>query len=148
MAANVGGEAKLQDVNTSTHLSFEPFDLDAGGGLSVTVRPFVWNDIGVTANTNLPVGPLESWSMRWLDLEDGHPHDENGLQGVIHSISRDHAAADGTVLAVEFRLRAGGRARRIARRSSEVRCVACDSSLGEPSLSPNVSCSCQRSNRG
>lgn len=46
MAANVDGEAKLQDVNTSTHLSFEPFDLDLGGGLSATVQPFVWNDVG------------------------------------------------------------------------------------------------------
>jgi hypothetical protein len=102
MAANVDGEAKLQDVNTSSHLSFEPFDLDLGGGLSATVQPFAWNDVGITANIRLPDDPVESWAMRWLDLEDEHTDDENGLQAVIHSISRDDVGTDGTRLAVDF----------------------------------------------
>jgi hypothetical protein len=102
MAAKVNGEAKLQEVNPSTHLSFEPFKLDTGGGLVAAVHPVVWNDVGIKTNAMLPDASIEAWAMQWLDMDDHHAQDENGLQGVIHSVSRDDTGGEGTELTVDF----------------------------------------------
>ena len=102
MAANASSEAKLQEVNPSTHLSFESFELDTGGGLVAAAHPVVWNDVGIKANVRLPDAPIEAWAMKWLDMYDHHAQDENGLQGVIHSISRDDKGNEGTELTVDF----------------------------------------------
>jgi hypothetical protein len=102
MAANVSGEAKLQEVNASTHLSFKPFKLDTGGSLVATLHPVVWNDVGIKTNVRLPDALIEDWAMQWLDMDDHHAQDENGLQGVIHSISRDDTGDEGTELTVDF----------------------------------------------
>ena len=102
MATNAGGEAKMQDVNPSTHLSFEPFGVELAEDVTASVRPFVWNDIGVHANTTLPPEPVEAWALRWLDIDDKLTQDENGLQGVIHSITREDYADGSTLLTVDF----------------------------------------------
>ena len=102
MAANIGGEAALREVDPSTHLSFEPFKLDAGRGLIAAVHPIVWNDISIKTDLRLPDEPIEAWAMRWLDMDDHHAQDENGLQGVIHSVSRDDTGEEGTALTVDF----------------------------------------------
>ena len=102
MAANVNGEAKLQEVNPSTHLSFEPFRLDTGIGLVAAVHPVAWNDVGIKTDVRLSEGAIEAWAMQWLDMDDHHVQDENGLQGVIHSISRDDTGGEGTELTIDF----------------------------------------------
>lgn len=102
MAANNNGSPKIQDVNPSTHLSFEPFGLQVAKGVTATVDPFVWNDVGIRTNSTMPAEPVEGWAVRWLDLEDKYPKDEHGLQGVIHSIVREDAAEGSTLLTVDF----------------------------------------------
>lgn len=102
MAANVSGQAKLQEVNPSTHLSFEPFKLDTGNGLVAAVHPVVWNDVSIKTDVRLPDGEIEAWAMQWLDMDDLHAQDENGLQGVIHSILRDDTGDEGTELTIDF----------------------------------------------
>jgi hypothetical protein len=102
MAATVSGEAKLQEVNPSTHLNFESFKLGIGVGLVAAIHPVVWNDVGIKTNVRLPGASIEAWAMQWLDMDDHHAQDENGLQGVIHSISRDDTGDEGTELIVDF----------------------------------------------
>jgi len=102
LAANVSGEATLHEVNPSTHLSFAPFKLDAGQSLIAAVHPIVWNDVGIKTNVRLPNDSVEDWALRWLDIDDHHAQDEKGLQGVIHSISRDDTDEEGTALTVDF----------------------------------------------
>jgi hypothetical protein len=102
MAANVNGEAKLQEVNPSTHLSFEPLKLDTGSGLVAAVHPVVWNDVGIKTDVRFPDSEIEAWAMQWLDMDDHHDQDENELQGVIHSISRDDTGDEGTELTIDF----------------------------------------------
>ena len=102
MAANNNGSPKIQDVNPSTHLSFEPFGLDFAEEVTAAVSPFIWNDVGIQINVTLPAEPVESWAVRWLDLEDRFPKDEHGLQGVIHSVVREDGADGSTLLNVDF----------------------------------------------
>ena len=102
MATNAGGETKIQDVNPSTHLSFEPFGVEVAEEVTASVRPFVWNDIGLHANTTLPAEPVEAWALRWLDIEDKLPQDENGLLAVIHSVTREDFVDGSTLLTVDF----------------------------------------------
>lgn len=102
MAAHNAGSPTIQEVIPSTHLSFEPFGLEFTEGVTAAVSPFVWNDVGVQINTTMPAQPVEDWAMRWLDLEDQFPKDEHGLQGVIHSVSREDAADGSTLLTVDF----------------------------------------------
>jgi len=102
MAANNDGSPKMQDVNPTTHLSFEPFGIELDDGVTVAVSPFVWNDIALQINTTMPAEPVEAWAMRWLDLEDLSPDDEHGLQSVIHCIVREDAADGSTLLTIDF----------------------------------------------
>ncbi|MEP7294974.1 MAG: hypothetical protein ABI702_02215 [Burkholderiales bacterium] len=102
MAAGVDGKADVQEVNPSTHLSFEPFEVEVSEGITVAMHPIVWNDVGLRSNTRLPLEETEAWALRWLDLEDRHPEDEQGLQGVIHSVSREDAPDGSTLLEVDF----------------------------------------------
>jgi hypothetical protein len=102
MAANNDGSPMVQDVNPSTHLSFEPFGVEFTEGVTAAVNPFFWNDLGVQINTTMPGEPVEDWAMRWLDMEDRSPNDEHGLQGVIHSIVREDAVDGSTLLTVDF----------------------------------------------
>ena len=102
MASNATSSPEIQDVNPTTHLSFEPFGVEVSEGLTVAVHPFIWNDVAVHANTALPAEPVEAWAMHWLDLEDQLPKDEDGLQGVIHSVSRENSVDGSTELIVDF----------------------------------------------
>jgi hypothetical protein len=70
--------------------------------LVAAVQPVVWNDVGIKTNVRLPDASIEAWAMQWLDMDDHHAQDENGLQGVIHSISRDDTGDEGTELIVDF----------------------------------------------
>ncbi|MCV2357334.1 hypothetical protein LNV09_24605 [Paucibacter sp. B2R-40] len=102
MAANKDGAPIIQEVNPSTHLSFEPFGVEITEGVTAAVSPFVWNDIGIQINTTMPAEPVEDWAMKWLDLEDQSPKDEHGLQGVIHSIVREDPVDGSTLLTIDF----------------------------------------------
>jgi len=103
MAANVGGELKVQDVNPSTHLSFDPFTVEFAKGSTGALHPFVWNDIGIQVDVTLPANEVEDWALRWLDAEDeSTQQDEHGLSQVIHSVLRDDIAGGGTLLNVDF----------------------------------------------
>ncbi|MBL0731216.1 hypothetical protein [Piscinibacter sp. HJYY11] len=102
MATNADGSAKLQDVNPSTHLSFEPFGIEFDDGTTIAVQPFTWNDVALQINITLPAEPVEEWAMRWLDADDSFAQDEHGLQGVIHSIVRSDGSDGGTLLTIDF----------------------------------------------
>lgn len=102
MASNDDGTPQITDVNPSTHLSFEPFGIEFMQDVTASVRPFVWNDLGIRSNTTLPAEPVEEWAMRWLDMEDQLSKDEHGLQGVIHAIVREDADDGSTLLTIDL----------------------------------------------
>jgi len=102
MATSVDGQARVHDLNPSTHLSFEPFGIDWSDHATVAVSPFTWNDVGLHFNIRLPAEPIEQWALRWLDLEDAFEQDEHGLQSVIHSIVREDGDDGSTLLNIDF----------------------------------------------
>ena len=102
MASNVNGETHLQEVNPSTHLRFQPFSVEVHGALAVEVHPMNWNGVEVYANTQADAPAIEAWAMKWLDVEDKHAQDEDGLQGVIHSVTLEDSEAGSSRIAVDW----------------------------------------------
>ena len=102
MASNVNGETHLQEVNPSTHLSFETFSVPVSTALSVEVRPMNWNGVEVCANVHVDAKAIEEWALKWLDVEDNRAQDEDGLQGVIHSVTRQDSQVGSTRIAVDW----------------------------------------------
>jgi hypothetical protein len=102
MASNVNGETHLQEVNPSTHLRFEPFFVEVHDTLALEVQPMNWNGVEVYANTQADGQAIESWALKWLDVEDRHAQDEDGLQGVIHSVTLQESEAGSFRIAVDW----------------------------------------------
>lgn len=61
-----------------------------------------WNGVDFHLNTNFNWGPLESWALRWLDVEDQHHQDSDGLQGVIHSVTAPEIRGELAEFSVDF----------------------------------------------
>jgi hypothetical protein len=102
MASNVNGVPHLQDVNPSTHLGFEPFEARLHDVLACKVSPIVWNNVELDVNVQVPDAELEAWAMKWLDLDDRFVRDEDGLQGVIHSVTKSDSEGRRTEIAIDF----------------------------------------------
>ena len=88
MGSNSSSGLKVKEVNPETHLEFEPFREQSGSGLEVTVFPIAWNGVEFRGNFNSDSTLLEQWALKWLDVEDQNQQDEQGLQGVIHSVTK------------------------------------------------------------
>lgn len=77
-------------VDSEVMLSFEPFEVEWAGGLSVRVQPFVW-DYCIVRCTGLTASPdwkhLTDWFEHWFDPEDIRPAGADGLSGVVHFLS-------------------------------------------------------------
>src|SRR3569833_1188007 len=87
MGSNASGEFKAQEVNPSTHLTFEPFQ-EQLGDVSVCLSPIAWNGVELRAQIEaFESKRFEAWVLKWLDVDDHNAQDSNGLQGVIHSVT-------------------------------------------------------------
>lgn len=102
MASNVNGDSKLQEVNPQSHLSFDPLTVTAFPSMEVTLYPIAWNGVDFNVNVILPSASLEDWALRWLDVDDTHELDINGLQGVIHSVTEPKVKGSHTAFSVDF----------------------------------------------
>lgn len=87
MISNAGGESKIQEVNPDSYLNFESFTVTASSSLQISFQPIAWYGVDFKCNANSFNSELEVWTLRWLDVEDKHELDANGLQGVIHSVT-------------------------------------------------------------
>lgn len=94
MVSNVEGRSEIQEVNPDSYLNFEPFTASASSNLQITLHPIAWYGAEFKCNANSFTSELEVWALRWLDVEDTHEVDANGLQGVIHSVTAP--SSDGT----------------------------------------------------
>lgn len=102
MVTSEGGQVAVHELVTDTFLQFTPFGVEMADHVTAAVHPFLWSEVELHANTVLLPEPVESWALRWLDLDDAHPQDEDGLQGVIHSVLRDDGADGSTLITVDF----------------------------------------------
>jgi hypothetical protein len=68
---------------------------------SITVRPFVWNGaVFVTHDGGL--ADVDSWFLRWADIDDDNKGDDHGLGGVIHSLYVTEGASGLNEYSVDF----------------------------------------------
>lgn len=88
MASNSAAGPLMQDVVPTTYLNFESKSFEPLDELQVTVSPFYWSNLEISADSALRDSDLEEWALLWLDVSDCHIHDTNGLQNVIHSLER------------------------------------------------------------
>jgi len=102
MASNASGEFKAQEVNPSTHLTFEPFE-EQLGDVCVCLSPIAWNGVELRGWIEVfELKRLEAWALKWLDVDDHNAQDSNGLQGVIHSVTEPKLEGTTLYLSVDF----------------------------------------------
>jgi hypothetical protein len=103
MASNVNGQFNMTEVNTDTHISFEPFNDCSESGLIFRLHPVVWNGVEFNcAGEFADVSGLERWGIRWLDIDEVGPKNEIGLLGAIHSLTQPEFDSGRTSFSVDF----------------------------------------------
>ena len=55
------------------------------GQTFITIQPFAWNGAVFVTNGGV-LADVDSWFLRWADIEDDNESDDDGLGGVIHSL--------------------------------------------------------------
>lgn len=67
------------------------------------VFPFVWNACEFIWPSSVALGQeFEHWYERWMDLSECRSEDDDGLGGVVHSVSSPRARAGGWGIEVDF----------------------------------------------
>lgn len=103
MASNVNGQPSITEVNPSTHLHFEPLQDRTDRGLNLQLHPMVWNGVEFDcAGKSADAAPLETWCLRWLDVDEVGPKDETGLLGAIHSVTEPESGNGRFSFSVDF----------------------------------------------
>jgi len=102
LASNSTTGLKIEEVNVSTHLDFSVVAAEGPNGAQITLHPIAWNGVEFQASPVLNRPGLEAWALRWLDVNDGRRQDENGLQGVVHSVSDPEVQVGSTEFSVDF----------------------------------------------
>lgn len=102
MAANVEGNAEMEECNLSERLNFSPRSFTPYDGLSLRLSPVAWNGVEIMIDTGQSLERLEQWTLRWLDVDDTHEHDERGFQSVIHSVTAPTTADGWTTFSIDF----------------------------------------------
>jgi hypothetical protein len=75
-------EANVDPVSTAACLHSEP------GPPALRAFPLVWNSFEVVYPDEVDLGSgFTQWFERWLDVDDAQVPDEDGLAGVIHSVT-------------------------------------------------------------
>jgi hypothetical protein len=92
-------------VDSITMLSFEPSDFEWTDGLPIRLAPFTWDVCDIRA-FGIPEtsdwSHLRGWFDHWFDGEDTRQADEQGLFGVIHSVSDPKHEGNATIIQVDF----------------------------------------------
>lgn len=102
MASNSTAGLKIEEVNLSTRLDFSAVAAEGPVGARIALHPIAWNGVDFQVAPILDRPGLEAWALRWLDVNDDHPQDGDGLQGVVHSVS-DPEDQDGSAkFSVDF----------------------------------------------
>jgi hypothetical protein len=75
--------------------------MEQRGETSVTLRPFVWNGVMFITQGGRSAD-VDSWFLRWADIDDNNESDEDGLGCVIHSLKVTDLPENGRAYSVDF----------------------------------------------
>jgi hypothetical protein len=90
------------EVNPGTHLEFTPVAFKRLG-LVISVSPLVWNGVEVRVEPPLSNdASLQSWALRWLDLEERAQAGSDGLGAYLHSITVPASDGNATTFSIDF----------------------------------------------
>lgn len=91
------------EVNVDPHAAFPATSFALQTGLRVLLHPFVWNAIEFVSHaTPSDLSLLTRWVNRWLDFGDTKPQDNDGLSGVVHSVTFPVAKDKSWSFSVDF----------------------------------------------
>ncbi len=102
MASNSSEGLKVEEVNLLTHLRFSCVLSDGPDNAKLSLHPIAWNGVDFRVAPILDRAELEAWALKWLDVNDERDQDENGLQGVIHSVTEPKANGQLMEFSVDF----------------------------------------------
>jgi len=102
MASNSADGLKIEEVNLSTHLTFTPAQAEGLDGAQVELHPIAWNGVDFRVTPVLDRTALETWALRWLDVNDDREQDVDGFQGVIHSVTEPDVQGAFVEFSVDF----------------------------------------------
>ena len=93
----------LTDLNVDPHADIDPCSFQPVPGVRVTISTFVWNGVEIRSRT-VPNDPLciTPWFEKWFDTRESHATDEDGLSGVIHSVTYPQVTAKGWGFSVDL----------------------------------------------
>jgi hypothetical protein len=90
-------------IESETMPGFPPFSLRWKHQLPVDIRPFPWNACSVQiTNAADNLAPLMEWFDRWFDAEETLTPGEDGLLGVIHSMTVERPTDGQARLMIDF----------------------------------------------
>src|SRR5258705_4891542 len=103
LASGAVSPPNLTDVNVDPHAVIEPCSFQAVRGMQVTLSTFVWNGVEIRSQT-VPKDPLciTPWVEKWFDINESRIADQDGLAGIIHSVTHPEVTATGWSVAVDF----------------------------------------------
>ena len=84
---NAEGKYDIKEFNLEKDSIFK-FDQQVYeiNGLTVTVRPFVWNGCEFTLDKKPDIA-YDNWAKKWIDIDDKKHVEGQGFQNVIHSVT-------------------------------------------------------------
>lgn len=98
----VDGKPSLTELNSDRYLNYETMEFRFEN-LHVILSPFHWN------GCEFIISPkpdnyewLINWISKWIDELDSKPQNEEGLQCVIHSVTRPQETPDSIQFSVDF----------------------------------------------
>jgi hypothetical protein len=103
LASGAVSPPDLREVNVDPHAVIEPCTFRPAARMHVSLSTFVWNGIEVRSIT-VPEDPLciTGWVEKWFDVSESRSPDEEGLAGIIHSVTYPKVGASGWSFAVDF----------------------------------------------
>lgn len=103
LASGAVSPPNLTEVNIAQPIRFDSQTFDLQSGMSVTLKPFVWNGLDIfTAPFESDSPEFVSWCLKWLDLDDKRTPDGDGFCGVIHCVMPPAPRGDCWGFTVDF----------------------------------------------
>lgn len=102
MASNSDAGLKIEEVNLSAHLAFQEVVAYSVNDARISLQPIAWNAVEFQVRSEFDRAALDAWALQWLDVDDEREQDLNGLQGVIHSISKPEVRGEVFEFSVDF----------------------------------------------
>jgi len=103
LASGAVSRPDLTDVNVDPNAIVAPARWQPLPGIRVTLSTFVWNGIEVRSRTapedSLCITP---WFEKWFDVAESRTRDEDGLAGIIHSVTYPELTDTGWTFSVDF----------------------------------------------